>query len=207
MTGLRLCRGVRVSAGHLGETGFWRQERGWAASAHYTPDGRRVLVELVLPGELVEFQHLLLDAALQYATLTETRLCPVSSEISRQEMDHLSRSRLVRRVVGLQTRSARDRLLDFLGDIYQRLNRHRKTEESFPLPLTQSDLGDLVGISSVHVSRCLTRLRAAGCIDARGGSVQLLRSDAWNELAARNALDDSGQNSTISTEESTRRVA
>ncbi len=42
------------------------------------------------------------------------------------------------------------------------------------LPMTQSELGDALGISTVHVNRTLQELRGAGLISLKGGTLSVL---------------------------------
>ncbi|MDB2407222.1 Crp/Fnr family transcriptional regulator [Jannaschia sp.] len=44
----------------------------------------------------------------------------------------------------------------------------------FTLPMTQSDIGEACGMTSVHVSRMLRDLRAAGCCTIENGKVTIL---------------------------------
>lgn len=44
---------------------------------------------------------------------------------------------------------------------------------SFKLPLTQAELGDALGLSTVHVNRILQELRAEGLITWRGETVAI----------------------------------
>jgi CRP-like cAMP-binding protein len=57
---------------------------------------------------------------------------------------------------------------------------------SFPLPITQSDLGDATGITSIHVNRTLKELRTRSIVNMRGGVVAV--SD-WERLVATGAFD------------------
>lgn len=56
-------------------------------------------------------------------------------------------------------------------------------EHGFTLPMTQSDLGDALGLSSVHVNRVLQELRGAGLISWQGQSVRILDWIRLQELA------------------------
>jgi CRP-like cAMP-binding protein len=52
---------------------------------------------------------------------------------------------------------------------------------TFQLPVTQVDLADALGLSSVHVNRVLQELRGSGLITLRGGAVHVLN---WEGLKA-----------------------
>ena len=47
------------------------------------------------------------------------------------------------------------------------------------LPITQAELGDATGLSTVHVNRTLKELRAANLIRLEGGRLTVLN---WEEL-------------------------
>jgi len=47
------------------------------------------------------------------------------------------------------------------------------TPEGFPLNLTQADLGDMTGLTPVHVNRTLRKLREAGLAVVRDGFVSV----------------------------------
>jgi CRP-like cAMP-binding protein len=52
-------------------------------------------------------------------------------------------------------------------------------ENSYDLPLTQADLADVTGLTSVHVNRMLKKLRDRGLLTFRGGRVAV---GDWEEL-------------------------
>ena len=47
-------------------------------------------------------------------------------------------------------------------------------DEGYELPLTQTDLAECLGLTSVHINRTLTELRARGLVEFRGGRVRIL---------------------------------
>jgi CRP-like cAMP-binding protein len=52
-------------------------------------------------------------------------------------------------------------------------------DHSCDLPITQTELGDAMGLSTVHVNRTLMELRAAGLIELEKGRLTVLN---WAEL-------------------------
>lgn len=52
---------------------------------------------------------------------------------------------------------------------------------SFPLPITQPDLGDATGLTGVHVNRTLRDLRTAGIVELRAGVVTIHN---WEKLVS-----------------------
>ena len=55
--------------------------------------------------------------------------------------------------------------------------------DSFALPITQTDMADAMGISTVHVNRTLQELRAMQLVDWDGHRVQVLREAELRRLA------------------------
>ena len=51
---------------------------------------------------------------------------------------------------------------------------------TFDLPLTQSVLGDALGLSTVHVSRLITELRGEGVVNWSGRRIEIAD---WHRLA------------------------
>jgi DNA-binding transcriptional regulator LsrR (DeoR family) len=49
------------------------------------------------------------------------------------------------------------------------------------MPLTQAEIGDALGLSSVHVNRSLQELRGNGLIELRYGSLTALNWDGLKE--------------------------
>ena len=47
-------------------------------------------------------------------------------------------------------------------------------EEGYALPLTQTDLAECLGLTSVHINRTLKELRERGLVEFRGGRVRIL---------------------------------
>jgi CRP-like cAMP-binding protein len=52
---------------------------------------------------------------------------------------------------------------------------------SFPLPITQADLGDATGLTGVHVNRTLKDLRAQSIVELRSGTVTI---HDWDRLVS-----------------------
>jgi CRP-like cAMP-binding protein len=58
--------------------------------------------------------------------------------------------------------------------------------DSFRLPITQEDLADALGMTSVHVNRTLGMLRNAGMVEFRGGVVRIMQ---WERLVETAEFD------------------
>lgn len=142
--------------------------RGWAARGRYGPKGAFRLVRLLLPGDLVMHPEgapavpLVALSPLAFAPLPSADRSPALARaylrIAEQDeaylLAHLDR-------VGWM--GAEDRILSFLAEIRERLAAIGETfYGGFDSPLTQHVLGELVGLTSVHVNRVLRGIREAG---------------------------------------------
>jgi CRP-like cAMP-binding protein len=78
-------------------------------------------------------------------------------------------------MIGLGRRTAQARLAHFLCEMSCRLQLFNPdASDGFDLPLTQEDLGDTLGLSTVHVNRVLQGLRSDGLIEFNRGWLKIL---------------------------------
>ena len=86
--------------------------------------------------------------------------------------------------VSLGRRSATERLAHFFCEVMIRLRAVGLTNGSqCELPLTQADLADALGLSTVHVNRTLQDLRATGWVDCRSGRLTISNEQALRTFA------------------------
>jgi len=159
---------------------------GWAARVRHFSDGRRQILNVVLPGEPIrsdrEQEALAPDAIV---ALTTVRICPAPDPSEGDSQSGLAAAykaneALVERylcgqIARLGRMSAVDRMTDWLLELQERLVPvESRTGEAFPMPLTQEMLADALGLTSVHVNRTLQLMRREGLIEMRNGMVRLL---------------------------------
>lgn len=90
-------------------------------------------------------------------------------------------------VVNIGRRDAYERVAHLLCELHVRLEAVGLTNGySYELPLTQTDLADSVGVSTVHVNRVLQKLRGEGLIRFGGKSVTIHDWDRLVEVAGFN---------------------
>ena len=78
-------------------------------------------------------------------------------------------------LLSLGRRSAYARTAHFLCEIIHRTSvPGGAAEVTCPMPLTQTELADTLGLSVVHVNRTLMRLRQEGLIRLRRGQIDVL---------------------------------
>jgi CRP/FNR family transcriptional regulator len=86
----------------------------------------------------------------------------------------------------LGQRDATERVAVFLLTLSQRNVRAGKNPCLLTVPMTRSDIGDLLGTTIETVSRCLTRLRQRKLIGIiRGSIIQILDMDGLKALAGQ----------------------
>mgnify|MGYP001038958106 CR=1 FL=1 len=172
---------------------LFRIEDGWACQYRLLPDGRRQIIALFLPGDYCEAQWVLTGqanwpiVALTDMFVTEIPFHDIRARHAAhnsQEPDgmksllgsimHTLKSH-EKWIVNLGRMSATERICALLHDLVERLRPSGKVVSNHcPMPLTQYDLADIVGISSVHVNRVLQMLRGEGVISLEAGRLALL---------------------------------
>jgi CRP-like cAMP-binding protein len=164
-------------------------ESGWMFAARFLADGRRQVLEIWLPGQVVGLGEYGLDRPLSALhALGGLELLEIGWEAVRERLcasddfsDHVTmlvaqeRLLLEERLTSLGRRDASESLGHFLLEMHHRL---RPPADRFRLPVTQTFLADLLGLTSVHVSRILTRLRDGGLVDMNDRGVHLLDIEA-----------------------------
>ena len=83
------------------------------------------------------------------------------------------------------SRSAADHMACLLCELFIRLRAQGMTRgNSFNFPVTQADLGDMLGLSAVHVNRTLQDLRKTKLVSWRGSTVTITNFDALARLVS-----------------------
>jgi CRP-like cAMP-binding protein len=100
---------------------------------------------------------------------------------------------LADRLASIGRTSARARVGSLICEIVSRMRRLGAISESgyVQLPLTQEDIGDATGLTSVHVNRMMRALVEDGIIERNGGN-QLRLLDERRLIADSNYIDRTG---------------
>jgi CRP-like cAMP-binding protein len=165
-------------------------QEGWAIRYRTLRDGRRQIMNFLLPGDMFDLCAFLLTASdhsvgtitpcsvhyVPVAAITDLfrrwpRLGAAMWKSALQE-----EATLRERIISLGRRSARERAAHLLYELWVRLGTVGLcTGGSFDLPLTQVELADALGLTPVHVSRTLRILRQQGLVEIRRRHVTILR--------------------------------
>lgn len=90
-------------------------------------------------------------------------------------------------LTGVGRRSAHQRIAHLICEIHLRLKVVGLTDDNgFELPITQAELADALGLSTVHVNRVLQDLRRDGLIISRG---KFLAVTDWRTLEQAGGFD------------------
>ena len=148
---------------------------GWAASAVILEDGSRQLVSVNLPGDILGLPGLAvkepIDTVIALTDVEVTsipqqqlgamfaqspRLAAIMFLISQEE-----RSLLMERLALIGQAPALTRLAALILRLQERhAQLGNQPTQNFFMPLTQRELGDLIGVSSVHTNGLLKELRS-----------------------------------------------
>lgn len=157
---------------------------GWAFRFFQLSNGRRQILNFVLPGDLVSAVTVF-DERPQFSAqaLTEVRLSGfLRSEVqTRFAMNHGFSATLAKSCVNmindadefitaLGQRSAEERIAYLFLHLMRRIAaRNVIRDQRYRVPLRQQHIADAVGLTPVHVSRVLSQFRDRGLIEFSGG--------------------------------------
>lgn len=169
---------------------------GWAVSSKVLPNGTRIVVEFSLRGDMIstplaymsrEAVHALSDVVVcEFPDFTAQSGPDVSPRLYRIVLTEMMRrqARMSERLANIGRRDALERTGHLLLELAARLgpSKTRPNLNGFECPLTQSDIGDAVGLSTVHINRVLKDMRMNGLVSFRNGIVEFLDRQRLVEL-------------------------
>jgi CRP/FNR family transcriptional regulator len=173
----RMLKAGEILAAALGSSdAVCRLRAGWACQFHDFANGGRTIVDVYLPGDVLGLDAILGTRPLeQISTLSTVTIEMIPAAAAMVELMASRPSALYvawllnrrqrradRLLAALSCLDARGRLATMMLDFYTRLRRRRLIVGSvYNLPLTQTQIGDYLGLTVVHISRVLRRLRDA----------------------------------------------
>lgn len=177
--------------------------KGFCVRAKSTEQGKRQILSVHIAGDMPDLQSLhlpVMDHELR--TLSASTVGFVSHTAIRQltrarpmVAEALWRQTLLDAVlfrewiVNIGRRSAEQRLLHLFIELQQRLAVvGLANNETYDLPMTQTDLADATGLTPVHVSRVLKSLREHGLLQMRRSVVTIGNTTRLAEWARLNPV-------------------
>lgn len=162
---------------------------GWACRYKQLPDGRRQIVGLFIPGDVCDMNvYILKEMDHTIGAITKVRLAEIPADEFEALMhaspritkalywDELVTVAVQREwTLNLGQRTAYERISHLLIEMYTRLKAVGLTQDqSCDFPLTQGDIADATGLTSVHVNRTLQELRRNTLIELHGRRLTIL---------------------------------
>jgi len=161
---------------------------GWAYRYRTLHDGRRQILNIMLPGDTFGLETLFdqptqasvqTSTALTYFALSSTDLTSAFEllpEFRRQLFQIILAEKAATEdwLVRLGQFDAEERMAGLLMSLHSRLQQcGLATGQSFVLELTQQEMADVLGLHVIHVNRVLGRLRARKLLSTSGKTVTL----------------------------------
>jgi CRP-like cAMP-binding protein len=170
---------------------------GWAYRYATTRDGGRQILTVLLPGDICNLDALTLARcdygvrALTPVTLSSMP-CAQAIQLAEQHPDlmqlflrstAIENAMLGRSVLYLGRKSSRARMAHLLCEVAVRLGAAADDVCMFEMPLTQEQIADVLGLTSVHVNRTLQTLRSEGLVEVHGRSITIPSLAALSRVA------------------------
>lgn len=171
---------------------------GWAFRYKTMSDGRRQILNFLLPGDLVGLQQEFGDVSAHgIEALTDCSLCVFQNDslwalfrehprlgyditwLSAHEEGHVDDNLLT-----AGRRNATERVAMLIMHLYRRLDRIGLVEDgTVAFPLNQQHIADALGLSLVHTNRTLRGLSRLGLHEIKNGRLRLLNTRALARIA------------------------
>lgn len=172
-------------------------EEGIAIRYKLLDNGKRQIVNVVLPGDIIGFpacfyEHAVFSvSAVDRMSLSHvpldafTALCLQRANIATALVWFAAREASIyaEHIIGAGRREPLPRLAHFLLEMLTRLQAvGLATETAFAMPLSQEGIGDVVGLSGPHVNRMLAELKGSGLIAVDGHEITILDRPGLQKL-------------------------
>jgi CRP/FNR family transcriptional regulator, anaerobic regulatory protein len=183
---------------------------GWVSSSFLVHDGRRQIVKIHLPGDMLATTSMCVDLAIDTLTaITAVAFRKVSLEtmgILIESSPRIAsfllltaqkeRIALMDRVASVAQTDPKARFAAFLLSLNARLAAvNQSSGDSFLLPLTQEQIGEILGFTAVHANRVVREFEREGMIERSKRMVRLLDTGQLRAIAgipARLMSSDTG---------------
>jgi len=171
---------------------------GWAFRFKVLPDGRRQILNFLLPGDLIGLQSAMFDAAQHgIEALTDVELCLLPRRKVWNlfgQMPELAfdltwlgareESYVDENLLSAGQRNAAERIAALIVILYKRADALALvTDQTFAFPLSQQHIADALGLSLVHTNKTLARLRRMGMYTQENGSLTLTNPRVLERIA------------------------
>lgn len=179
---------------------------GWLISERVDPEGHRRIVRTHHPGDVIGFTDLSFsETPCQTFAKSNATVCPFTRSSLKTLLSKSPRLGSLLLALSVIEQAMQDdrtlvtgrshapgKIALFILQTIEKLqlvNHH--SDEQFYCPMTQTDIGDLVGMTSVHVSRTFKKLEQARCVRREKSFIQILDEPTLERLSGyRSRLDE-----------------
>ena len=190
--------GAEIIAAGQEQAELYTLYAGWAVRCKTLPDGRRQILNILLPGDLIGLQGAMFEAAAyNVEALTEVQLCLLPRRKVWSLFENMpelafdvtwlgSREESIvdENLTSAGQRTAAERIAALIIQLYKRLNvLGMVVNGAMPFPLTQQHIADALGLSLVHTNKSLAKLRKLGMFSQSDGTLLLSNPKALESLA------------------------
>ena len=171
---------------------------GWAFRYKTLSDGRRQILNFLLPGDLVGLQQQFADGAMHgVEAITDVELCVFPRDgLWDLYREHPSlgyditwlaargEGMVDDNLVTTGRRNAAERVAMLLMHLYRRMERLGLAGDGWTaFPINQQHIADALGLSLVHTNKTLRRLSALGLHELKNGRLRMLNTRALARIA------------------------
>ena len=169
---------------------------GWAIVRGITGEGRRPILRVYLPGEVIGLAEVARTRADHELIMrTDGCVCPfprsaVADMFEKtprlaallMSLNSIEQLELREKLTAMGSMSALDRLMLFLVALRDQLSvANVDFGNRFHLPLTQREVGDVLGLTSIYVNKLFRQLTREGMIEVDGRYIRLLEREKMAE--------------------------
>ncbi len=194
-------------------SGVFCVSKGLIALRTHHADGKSTLLRLAYPGEIIGFRSFLEGRPhrTEARALLASRVCivgqrdaqkvvcgnpPVLTRLVSRCISEIDRNH--ERIIAAATTSNKDRLTDILLRLMDAHGERTRDHLRMQLPLSRSDLADLLGVQTETVSRLFKRVQDDGTFCVSGREILMTVASYVRQLAIR----QSGSFSRVESDES-----
>lgn len=175
---------------------------GWACRPRLLSDGRRQMLAVHLPldvlGDRGDRRPLAMTPAAALTPVRTISAAPLYDAMANKpdqfpgliraftKIERMEENQLLDHVVRLGCQTALQRIASCLLELHRRMEAIGFTHDgSYQMPLTQEALGELLGLSLVHVNRIVRQLKSEGLFEFSSGIVRVMDFQRVSLLADR----------------------
>lgn len=189
--------GDELIAEHSENADLYTLLSGWGFRFRTLSDGRRQILNFLMPGDLIGLQQKMdVEASHGVQMLTSSVVCRFSRDsLWRVFSSHPSlgydvtwlaaheESMIDENLLSAGRRTAAERMASFLIRFYRRaFPIYGRKGKGIPFPINQQHISDALGLSLVHTNKTLRRLYRLGLFEIKDGWLRLVDVDALNKL-------------------------